>query len=78
MTKAERLMFLVTMIRHRGTVLVREMADECGVSPRTIYRDMNSLIKLNFPLYYENGYRLARDIEFLFGGFATDAIELIC
>lgn len=78
MTKAERLMFLVTMIRNRGVVLVREMADECDVSPRTIYRDMKSLLKLNIPLYYENGYRMARDIEFPFGGFDPEDMEFIC
>lgn len=78
MTKSERLMYLVNMIRNKGTVLVREMAVECGVSQRTIYRDVKSLMKLNFPLYYDNGYRLARDISFPFPGLDSEDVELIC
>jgi predicted DNA-binding transcriptional regulator YafY len=78
MTKSERLMYLVNMIRNRGPVLVNEMAAECGVSPRTIYRDMNSLMRLNFPIYYNNGYRLARDVGFPSGGLAPDEVELVC
>jgi len=78
MTKAERLIYLVNMIRNRGTALVREMASECDVSQRTIYRDINSLLKLNFPLYYDNGYRLARDVGFPFAGLNMEDIELIC
>ncbi len=78
MTKSERLMFLVNMIKNRGTALVSEMARECEVSQRTIYRDVNSLLRLNFPLYYDNGYRLARDVSFPFPGFGSEDIELIC
>lgn len=78
MTKAERLIYLVNMLRNRGTALVGKMADECGVSHRTIYRDMNSLLKLNFPVYYDNGYRLARDIGFPPTGLDMEDMELIC
>jgi hypothetical protein len=78
MTKAERLIYLVNMIRNRGTALVCEMANECEVTQRTIYRDINSLMKLNFPLYYNNGYRLARDVGFPFAGLNMEDIELIC
>ena len=78
MTKAERLMYLVNMIRNRGAVLVSEMANECGVTPRTIYRDMNSLTRLNFPLYYQHGYRLARDTGFPYAGPDAEDMEFIC
>jgi len=78
MTKAERLIYLVNMIRNRGTALVSEMASECEVTQRTIYRDINSLMKLNFPLYYNNGYRLARDVGFPFAGLNMEDVELIC
>lgn len=61
MTKSERLWYLVNMIRDRGVMLVREMTQECGVSQRTIYRDLNSLAKMNIPVYYEDGYRLRED-----------------
>ncbi len=77
MTKAERLIFLVNMIRNRGCVLVSEMARECGVSQRTIYRDINSLFKLNFPLYYDKGYRLVRDTGFPAASLDAEELELI-
>ncbi|HWR84321.1 MAG TPA: HTH domain-containing protein [Candidatus Deferrimicrobium sp.] len=78
MTKAERLLYLINMIRNRGTVLVSEMAGECGVSQRTIYRDVVSLTKLNFPLFYDHGYRLARDTGFPPEGLQPEDLELIC
>ncbi len=78
MTKAERLIYLVNMIRNRGTALVSEMASEYEVTQRTIYRDINSLLKLNFPLYYDNGYRLAREVDFPFAGLSMEDVELIC
>ncbi len=77
MTKAERLVYLINMIRNRGPVLVNKMADECGVSPRSIYRDMNSLMRLNIPVYYNNGYRLTRDVGFPVGGLNAEEVELI-
>jgi len=58
MTKAERLIYLVNMIKNRGAIYVKDMANECGVSDRTIYRDMKSLSRMNIPLYNQNGYRL--------------------
>jgi len=70
-------MYLINMIRNRGPVLVKAMAGECSVTSRTIYRDMNSLMRLNFPVYYNNGYRLARDVGFPFGGPDRDDVELI-
>ncbi len=34
------------------------MADKCGVSKRTIYRDLNDIAAANFPIYYDRGYRI--------------------
>lgn len=78
MSKAERLMHLINLIRQRGPVLVSEMAGECGVTPRTIYRDVNSLSKLNFPVYYDNGYRFAQDVGFPVTRLTEKDVELIC
>ncbi len=78
MTRSERLLYLVDLIKKRGKVLVSEMARECRVSQRTIYRDINSLSRLNFPVYYDNGYRLARDTGFPCPDMDHEDIELIC
>lgn len=77
-TKAERLIFLSNLIRNRGPVFVEELATECEVSPRTIYRDINSLSRMNFPVYYDNGYRLSRDTTSIGGVLSTDDVDLIC
>jgi predicted DNA-binding transcriptional regulator YafY len=77
-TKAERLIFLSNLIRNRGPVFVEELATECEVSPRTIYRDINSLSRMNIPVYYDNGYRLSRDTTSIGGGLSVDDVDLIC
>ncbi len=78
MTKAERLLFLSNLIRNRGPVFVEELASECEVSSRTIYRDINSLSRMNFPVYYDNGYRLSRDTTSIGGVLSADDVDLIC
>lgn len=41
MTKAERLFQLVTLLRARRTAITAEaIAERMGVSPRTVYRDV--------------------------------------
>ncbi len=37
------------------------IARECGVTERTVYRDMLSLSEANIPVYYDRGYKLASD-----------------
>ncbi len=51
MAKVERLMQLVSLIRNRQVVSVRDMADACEVSQRTIYRYLNTLSRLDMPSY---------------------------
>jgi predicted DNA-binding transcriptional regulator YafY len=37
------------------------LAEECGVTERSIYRDILALSEANVPVYYDNGYKLASD-----------------
>jgi predicted DNA-binding transcriptional regulator YafY len=56
MTKAERLLNLVTYMRSRRTaVTARELADRLVVSERTIYRDIQSLALTGVPIEGEAG-----------------------
>ena len=41
--------------------MVKDLASRCGVTERTIYRDMNDISGSNIPIYYDNGYRLMAD-----------------
>lgn len=65
MYKAERLFQLVVLLRRARTVTARELATELGVSERTIYRDVQSLILSGVPVEGEAGvgYILRRDFQ---------------
>lgn len=65
MYKAERLFQLTTLLRRSRTITARELAGELGVSERTIYRDVQSLILSGVPVEGEAGvgYILRRDFD---------------
>jgi predicted DNA-binding transcriptional regulator YafY len=65
MQKAERLFQLVVRLRRSRTVTARELAQEMGVSERTIYRDVQSLVLSGVPVEGEAGvgYVLRRDFD---------------
>lgn len=77
MTKAERLLFIVNLFRVKKSVSMKELVGECGVSRRTIYRDILSLSGLNIPVYFDDGYRLSREISLPALNFTRDEQELI-
>ena len=56
MTKAERLFQLVTLLRARRTAITAEaIAEMMGVSPRTVYRDVQALVLSGVPIEGEPG-----------------------
>jgi len=59
MSKYDRLLYILNLIRSRKNLNAGLLADECGVSERTIYRDIAALSRANIPIYYENGYKCA-------------------
>ena len=65
MHKAQRLVQLIMLVNERRTFTVQELADECGVSRRTMIRDLAELSELGIPLYSEvganGGYRVLRE-----------------
>ncbi|WP_454622369.1 helix-turn-helix transcriptional regulator [Bradyrhizobium cenepequi] len=60
--RASRLLFILTTLQARGRVTAQALADECEVSVRTIYRDIDALSAAGIPVYSERGsdggYRL--------------------
>ncbi|MFE8696104.1 helix-turn-helix transcriptional regulator [Cytobacillus sp. FJAT-53684] len=55
MSKAKRLNEMIMMVNRNKRFTVRELADEFGVSKRTILRDLQELSEMGVPLYSEVG-----------------------
>jgi predicted DNA-binding transcriptional regulator YafY len=66
MRRTERLFQIIQMLRrHRRAVTGRELADELGVSLRTLYRDMAELVAQRVPIRGEagTGYLIDSDYD---------------
>ncbi|MBD3402085.1 WYL domain-containing protein [candidate division GN15 bacterium] len=61
MAKYDRLLYILNLLRTRRNLNAARLATECGVTERSIYRDILSLSEANVPVYYDNGYKLASD-----------------
>lgn len=55
MSKSKRLIELMMTVNRMRKFTVRELADQFGVSSRTILRDLQELSELGVPLYSEVG-----------------------
>ena len=60
--RASRLLSILTTLQARGRATATDLATECGVSLRTVYRDIEALSDAGIPVYSERGsdggYRL--------------------
>lgn len=45
-----RLMRIITLVQAKPGILARELAERCGNSERTIYRDMDALSAMHIPI----------------------------
>lgn len=61
MAKNDRLLYILNLLRSRRNLNAASLAKECGVTERSIYRDILALSQANIPIYYDHGYKLASD-----------------
>ena len=58
MTKTERLFHIVNYLRVKKSASIEELTDECGVSSRTVYRDVLNLEDMSVVAKGKNGWGL--------------------
>ena len=79
--RASRLLSILTTLQARGRVTAGELADECEVSLRTIYRDIDALSAAGIPVYSERGseggYRLLDGWCTRLNGLSTPEAEAL-
>lgn len=61
MRKIERVLYILSVLRTNHWLKASDLAKKCGVSERTIYRDIISISEANIPIYFDGGYRLLHD-----------------
>ena len=77
MRKLSRLLYLINHLSARYGVTAADLAMACGVSKRTIFRDIRDIHQAGFPVYYHDGYRVLRAGSMPPGNFTADELTAL-
>jgi len=61
MGKSDRLLLILNLLKYRKNLKASDLANECEVSERTIFRDIQALSEARVPVYFDDGYKLLTD-----------------
>jgi predicted DNA-binding transcriptional regulator YafY len=79
--RASRLLSILTTLQARGLTTAEALAEECGVSLRTIYRDIDALSSAGIPVLSERGaeggYRLLDGYRTQLNGLSEKEAEAL-
>jgi predicted DNA-binding transcriptional regulator YafY len=79
--RASRLLSILTTLQARGLTTAEALAEECGVSLRTIYRDIDALSSAGIPVLSERGaeggYRLLDGYRTQLNGLSAKEAEAL-
>lgn len=77
--RADRLLSIVMLMQRRGKMSAQALAKELEVSPRTIYRDIETLSAAGIPIYSEfgadGGYQLVDNYQFNLTGLTQEEMN---
>ncbi|MDP1976657.1 YafY family protein [Undibacterium sp.] len=79
--RASRLISILTILQARGFATAPELAEQCAVNLRTIYRDIDAMSEAGIPIYSERGsgggYRLLDGYRTQLNGLSAKEAEAL-